>query len=280
MKKILILLVLLSVNSKLSAQQLNDYKYILIPESYEFLGERDQYQLNSLTKFLFNKQGYNTLMKTEEKPADLKENLCLGLNTRLENNSGLFVTKLVVVLEDCYGKVVYRSQEGRSKEKQYEDAFQEALRDAFVSIEEMEYSYKPKSESTSIVFSPKPVPAEVTNNSEKGKVEVIEDEKEDLSLVKEEEANLSNQNSYSTSNYKSGGKTYDLKETPDGFGLYQKDASEPIALLIASGDSGSFIYNSLTRQGIAYFSSEGDLVVEYMDRQTNQKQKVIYQKVD
>ena len=38
-----------------SAQNINEYKYILVPETFEFTGEVNQYQLNSLSQFLFNK---------------------------------------------------------------------------------------------------------------------------------------------------------------------------------------------------------------------------------
>ena len=34
---------------------INDYKYVVVPKSYEFSQEQDQYQLNSLSKFLFEK---------------------------------------------------------------------------------------------------------------------------------------------------------------------------------------------------------------------------------
>ena len=30
---------------------INDYKYVVVPKSYEFSQEQDQYQLNSLSKF-------------------------------------------------------------------------------------------------------------------------------------------------------------------------------------------------------------------------------------
>ena len=36
-----------------SQQTVNDYSFIEVPELFEFLRGKDQYQLNSLTKFLF-----------------------------------------------------------------------------------------------------------------------------------------------------------------------------------------------------------------------------------
>ena len=38
-----------------SAQELADYKYIVIPQKFEFQDEPGQYDLNALTRFLFIK---------------------------------------------------------------------------------------------------------------------------------------------------------------------------------------------------------------------------------
>jgi len=136
-----------------SAQDINNYKYVIIPETYEFTGDVDEYRLNSLTKYLFEQNGFNTLMKTEEKPLDLKRDNCLSLQAQLEDESGLFVTKLVLKLLDCNDQVVFESPEGRSREKDFQVAYHEALRDAFKSIERIDYNYteNDKSENTPVV---------------------------------------------------------------------------------------------------------------------------------
>ena len=47
--KIYIFLLVLSVNMNAWAQMsLNDYKYVSVPEKFDFLKSNDQYQLNSL----------------------------------------------------------------------------------------------------------------------------------------------------------------------------------------------------------------------------------------
>ena len=40
--------------------------------------------------------------------------------------------------------------------------------------------------------------------------------------------------------------------------------------------SDNFIYNSLTKQGMAYFADNGDLVVEIFDRQAGKSIKTTY----
>ncbi len=123
------------------AQTLDAYKYIIIPEKYNFLNNDNEYRLNSLTKFLFTKNGFSTLLKDDDYPLDLRNNPCLALTVDVINNSSMFTSKLVIELSDCYRKVVYTSAEGRSKEKEYSKSYQEALRNSFVSFEEMRYNF-------------------------------------------------------------------------------------------------------------------------------------------
>ena len=136
--------------SGFAQQSLNNYKYVVIPKQYDFLKSEDQYQLNSLTKFLFDKEGFIALYDIEQKPEELITNPCSGLSTRITNESGLFTTKLIIELMNCRNEVVFTSAEGRSKEKDYKKAYQEALRDAFNSISSLNYSYEPQTKHEGI----------------------------------------------------------------------------------------------------------------------------------
>lgn len=282
MKKILTILYLLTVVS-VSAQEMNDYKYILIPETYEFTGEKDQYRLNSLTKFLFEKEGFSTYMQKGEKPADLQNNPCLGLVPRVENNSGLFVTKLVIILEDCYGNAVFRSTEGRSREKEYNEAYQEALRTAFESIKEIDYHYNPmvsaESEKKEVKLSETTVKTEIEEEEEIFEERI--EEADDDEAIEDQAENLEAEDDDDSGKfYRYSGKIFQLKPSAAGLGLYQKDSPEPIAILIESNDGKTYIYNSLTNQGIAYFDTDDNLVVEYFSRQDNKKITLKYELTD
>ncbi|WP_369047921.1 hypothetical protein [Tenacibaculum sp. UWU-22] len=125
------------------AQQsnVNNYKYVIIPKQFNFLSSPDQYQLNSLTKFLFEKYGFTAFFEDEKLPEDAMANRCLSLTANVKNNSGFLKTKNVIELKDCYNKVIYTSKEGSSKEKEYKKAFHEAVRDAFTSIKALHYKY-------------------------------------------------------------------------------------------------------------------------------------------
>lgn len=141
-KSFTISFVLIFYCSILSAQDnINSYKYILVPKQFEFQKSQDQYQLNSLTKFLFNKAGYSVLFTDEQYPEDLVNNHCLALKAKVNNNPSLLKTKMSIDLYNCQDKVVYSTKEGISKEKEYKKAYQEAIRLAFVELEEMNYVY-------------------------------------------------------------------------------------------------------------------------------------------
>jgi len=124
-------------------KSLNSYKYILVPKKYEFQKTEDAYQVNSLTKFLFNKAGFNVLFSDDPYPEDLVDNVCLGLKAIVKNNPSLLATKMKIDLVDCYNNVVFSTSEGRSKIKEYKKAYHDAIRKAFTDIEAIDYKYKP-----------------------------------------------------------------------------------------------------------------------------------------
>ena len=99
-----------------TAQQSQNYKYIRVPEKFDFLKETNQYQLNALTAFLFEKQDYVVLYKL---PAPRGVDPCEILQTDIENNSNLFRSKVKVVLRDCNQQVVFSSEEGTSRKKDF-----------------------------------------------------------------------------------------------------------------------------------------------------------------
>lgn len=142
--QITMLFVILSLYG-MAQNHLNNYKYILIPKKFDFSKSEDQYQLNSLTKFLFNKHGYEAYFLEDELPEDLKNNRCLAVTAEASNKeSGLFKTKITILLNDCFGAEVVSSKVGESREKEYDKAFTEAIRAAFETYKTMDYSYLPQ----------------------------------------------------------------------------------------------------------------------------------------
>lgn len=127
------ILVICFVTEGISQKELNDYSFVVVPEKFDFVNEVDKYQLNSLTRFLFNKHGFNAFFGREL--PDVRR--CDGLWAEVEGKPGIVWTKVTVILNDCNGNEVYRSEVGKSKIKQYDKTYIAALRNAFLSIEEL-----------------------------------------------------------------------------------------------------------------------------------------------
>lgn len=275
------------------AQELNSYKYVIVPEEYDFTEEPDKFQLNSLTKFLFEKQGFEAYMENEELPEDLKSNRCKALFADVENESGLFVTKLVVVLMDCQNKKVFVSEEGRSREKDFKTAFQGALRDAFVSIADLNYNYEPAEtlEEKTVVVSAVPSAQEKEEDSivEVSAIpslpEMDEDSIVEVSAIPGELKNngistkAKAENKYAEEmTFTMGQGIYSLRKSGSGYNIFQKGMSEPFASLIPSKSNDSFIYSSITAQGIANFDEQGNLIVEILNKDTNSTETRLYKR--
>ncbi len=145
MKKIVLVVFMLFVyiSTSLAQNNLNAYKYIIVPKNFEFLQKADEYEINSLTKFLFEKKGFKTLFEGDRHPVDLFENPCLGLVVDIKDDSSMFTSKLTLYLTNCNKKVVFTAMEGKSKEKDYKKTYQQALRKSFASVEELDYKFDP-----------------------------------------------------------------------------------------------------------------------------------------
>ena len=155
MKKSFLLLVMLLAGVSYG-QSVNDYKAVVVPLKYNFLKEDNQYRLNTLTKFNFNNAGFIAFYATESVPAEYSDR-CSLLYADVEKENGFLITKLYVVLKDCNGKVVFKSTVGKSKEKDYQKAYMDALNEAFQSVYDLQYKYSgvaPKAQVESVPLTP------------------------------------------------------------------------------------------------------------------------------
>ncbi|WP_298495241.1 hypothetical protein [uncultured Algibacter sp.] len=174
-----ILITCLIVTSVFAQTSVNNYKYVIVPNKFDFLNKKDQYQINSLTEFLFKKHGFEALKEGSDYPKDLMINRCLALKTDVIKGSGMFKTKLTVELYDCNDKLVFTSSIGESREKEFKTAYNLALRDAFKSIEALNYKYVPNKNITSLTS---------TNSSQPNTAvtEEIQQLKKEIQNLKEE----------------------------------------------------------------------------------------------
>jgi len=139
MRKIYIVLLLtisVVLTSFAQTEDLQDYDYVVVPNRFDFLFEDDQYDLNSLTVFLFNKYGFNAYLESDL-PNVVR---CEGLYAYVEGKPGMIYSKITIILNDCNGREVFRGETGRSKHKDYRQAYHQSLREAFKSYEVLNFN--------------------------------------------------------------------------------------------------------------------------------------------
>ncbi|AMC10668.1 hypothetical protein Lupro_05165 [Lutibacter profundi] len=142
-KRIFYLSIVLFTTTMFAQKSVNNYKYVIVPNRFEFQTKTNQYQLNSLTKFLFNKAGFNTFLLSDIMPKEIITNNCSTLTGNVVDESNMFTTKLKIQLVDCYDKTIFETQVVKSKEKDFKTAFYKAIRNAFEEINNLNYSYQP-----------------------------------------------------------------------------------------------------------------------------------------
>lgn len=120
---------------------LNSYKYVLVPERFSFSKEDNQYSLSTSTKLLLEHKGFVAFIGNKGVPSEVVANKCAALVAELVQNNNMFVTKLTLLLKDCQGNIVFKSKEGKSREKEFAAAYNQALSDAFSSLNEVAYKY-------------------------------------------------------------------------------------------------------------------------------------------
>lgn len=173
----------------LAQESLNQYKFVIVPNSYSFFNEEDKYQLNSLTKFLFNKYGFTAFLANEEFPQDLTEDRCKGLFADVVEEKGLFKTKLRIDLKDCTGRLVMSSKVGETREKEFTKSYNLALRDAFETFQNVDYKYQPVKTDNAAKVKPKTAePSAVKETVPEPlveKLEAVQEEKKEVVEVDE-----------------------------------------------------------------------------------------------
>ncbi|MBT0606608.1 hypothetical protein KIV10_00295 [Aequorivita echinoideorum] len=193
---------------------MSDYSFVVVPEQFEFVKGKDQYQLNSMTKFYLEKNGFNPYFESEIPNADR----CEGLYANVEELGGFFGTKLQLVLKDCNGAEIYRSPEGKSKYKDFEKTYQDALRKTLENLSSLNVKQKDVQlfkKSENIAETP------------------------EIQLDQNISENSPSRNSPSKilpsgkfSKYVYSNNSYLLRKTTEGYSLYEESKNAPDGLLL------------------------------------------------
>lgn len=149
MKKVLFICLFLScfLGQSQNTRGVNSYKYVVVPIKLDFLQEPDQYQTSSMSKFLFEKSGFDVYMSNEIFPDDLSKDRCLALTANIQRKSAFLSVKMYIELLDCKNNLVYKTEVYTSKYKEYKKAYRDVLRMVFQPIQGLNYKYQPVTSS-------------------------------------------------------------------------------------------------------------------------------------
>jgi len=142
MKKYFLLLVLL-VSVSCFSQTVNDYQYVIVPTKFTGFKDNDKYRLNTTAKMMLEKYGFKAYFATDNIPMEVGGN-CDRLYADLAQEKDIFSTKVKLVLKDCKENVIYETEYGKSREKEYSKAYNEALRETAKSFDKLNYKYNGK----------------------------------------------------------------------------------------------------------------------------------------
>ena len=147
MKRILLLLVLFLAATAFS-QNVNDYEYVIVPTKFSFLKVDDKYRLNTNSRLLLQKYGFKSVFPSDSIPSEIANNNCKKLYFDIIEDNKFLITKIKIVLKDCREKLLFESDYGTSKEKEFEIAYNKALREAGKSFDKLNYKYNGKNNSS------------------------------------------------------------------------------------------------------------------------------------
>ncbi|PKV52670.1 hypothetical protein ATE84_4790 [Aquimarina sp. MAR_2010_214] len=250
----IILISTLSVNAQ---KNINEYKYVIVPKSYSFLKGEDKYQLNSLTKFLLTKYGFEAFIQRENFPEDLKANGCKALRADLKRKQGLFLTKLTLELIDCNGSVVFTSVEGKSREKEFKAAYHEALRNSFKSIGALNYKYSGDKEEKIVkrdIVSESSSKRKNPNSTKEVKEKTIE-------VIPPSENSIT---------YLFNDVNYVFVKQEYGYEMFgSEEKQNSIGKIFKSGSGKNYIVQAGDLSGNGYFDGYGNFILERINPVTN-----------
>lgn len=132
MKKLFLIAVLFSFVFT-NAQQVSDYKYIIVPKKFQEFDE-NEYRLNYYLKNLLTKKNYIILNEdVQEWPVEVQQNACLALTADVKKRKNFLKNKVELVFTSCSQQQVGMF-EGDTSIKEYEKGYQDALKTAVLKM--------------------------------------------------------------------------------------------------------------------------------------------------
>ena len=157
MKKILIIFIAFFSIASFGQKQI-----ILISNKYEFQQVNNEYNINNMLKAILTSNNYEVYYENDLLPLDIAQNRCKALTGVLIDKSNMFLTKLKFQIKDCQNNILFESAEVKSKEKDMQLGYIEAIKLLSPELKK----YKPVQIQKQEVVETKPVLAETPILSE------------------------------------------------------------------------------------------------------------------
>lgn len=135
------------------SQSVNDYKAVIVPIKFDFASGENPYRMSTITKSNLTKAGFIAFYDNEQLSDEYRDR-CEVLYANIKKGKGFLVTKLSIEFKDCFGKVIYTSDIGKSNRKEYDLAYNECIGLAFMSINNLHYKYNGKKGSPYVKSEP------------------------------------------------------------------------------------------------------------------------------
>lgn len=236
MKNLFLIFIILTQSCLLAQEK---YKYAIVPLKFSFQKSENQYNLNNNCKSML--QSFNLITYLENEIPDNLD-LCNALKLNVKENNSMLATKFTLELLDCKNKVVYISKEGISREKEYKKSFNEALRNASLTLKEFDFFKKNDfKNNTNIIVSEPKIEKVIVNEIKKPQIE-----------AKIKDINTTEKT------------TYKLVENINGYELINNN-KELILKLLKTSNPSIFIINDTNYQGIAYVTFNNCTTEYYKD---------------
>lgn len=141
MMKNLILMICFFIGFSGLSQVLNDYQYVIVPTKFDFLKEENEFRLSTIVKNDLEKLGFIAFYENNI-PKEIAFNNCEVLKVDLIKDETFLWKTMNLVFKNCQNVVIFRSEEVRSKEKEYKLAYIECVNKIFESFKKINYKYK------------------------------------------------------------------------------------------------------------------------------------------
>lgn len=252
MKKALLIVLLIFLSTSYS-QNCNDYKYAIIPAEFKFLKGKDQYKLNTISKMYLEKYGFTTYFDTDILPNEVASQNCNKVFVDVINSSTFFVTKLMIEVKDCKNNILFSSVVGKSKEKDFQVAYNQALREAFASFETLNHVYNGKDWNTNSSNIQKDSPAST----------------EKQEIIKTEQVPVSK-------NLSESGKLFAKPLGENLIQLLTNDTDIPQLVLVMgkTNNPSLYIVEEAKRSGVVY-KNENQWIFDYYENEKLVSQKLM-----